>query len=780
MSYRPTYQASRADPPAVAPSRADGPGTDVAADGQPKSSVIRSFAPFLVLLAVLVPLDRAWLVEFLLAGLLLVLPGVLLLRALRVPGKAAAANPIYVVAASLAVLIVSGLAVDLIGQRVGVRHPLRPYPLLVGLEASCALLMYASRSAPAGVAIPWPSVKLSLRHLWPVLIPFAAALGALRLNNGHRATVAIIVAWACFATMVWAIVRAERINTAMLTFIVWAVGLAEMWSYSLRGTLVYGFDISEEYHALNVAVNSGAWGLYHPGDAYGALPSVTVLPAELHFLSGISALMVLKLLYPIVGAMLPAAAFCFGRRVVRPRWALVATSFMIAQSSFAQELSALARQEIAFIFFIAMVCVIYDKGLPRRSRWLITIVFSVGMGTSHYSTAYFAIGMLGLLLITQLVVSWFRDVPHVVGTFAIAFVAALASAVLWYGPITQSSSNVSQFVQTATNQGIDILPSSSPDQSIVSRYLSSTNTQNALSAAQYQQMVHKAYVANDKFVTPLADASAAKYDLQNAKVPKSPMRFGSLSSLVTLGQVVAGQAILFLAAAAAIFVALRRKTDSQVRQLMLLGVGAVLELGIIRISATVAAAYNQERALLQSWAILGIAMVLPLQYLCDRFKLTVKLRHGAHAVIGVTVLAIGVIYVFMSSLTATVFGGSAPAINLASSGEDYERYFTTVQETASAQWLVKQAQPGQLIYADRYAALRLYDENASVLGMINDVTPMTIDQHAWVYGSSVNIVDDRARQSFDNHLVIYKFPINFLNANFSVVYTNGASEVFHG
>jgi uncharacterized membrane protein len=144
------------------------------------------------------------------------------------------------------------------------------------------------------------------------------------------------------------------------------------------------------------------------------------------------------------------------------------------------------------------------------------------------------------------------------------------------------------------------------------------------------------------------------------------------------------------------------------------------------------------------------------------------------------VLAIGVIYIFMSSLNATVFGGIAPAINLASSGEDYERYFTTVQETASAQWLVKQAQPGQLIYADRYAALRLYDENASVLGMINDVTPMTIDQHAWVYGSSVNIVDDRARQSFDNHLVIYKFPINFLNANFSVVYTNGASEVFHG
>ena len=51
--------------------------------------------------------------------MVLVLPGVLLLRALRVPGKAVAAFPIFVPAASLAVLTVSGLAVGSMVAGIG-------------------------------------------------------------------------------------------------------------------------------------------------------------------------------------------------------------------------------------------------------------------------------------------------------------------------------------------------------------------------------------------------------------------------------------------------------------------------------------------------------------------------------------------------------------------------------------------------------------------------------------------------------------------------------------
>ena len=94
---------------------------------------------------------------------------------------------------------------------------------------------------------------------------------------------------------------APRCDDSLLVVIVFAAALAMMWSFSLRGDLVYGFDISSEYYSLNQTVTSGIWHFSHPNDAYGAMLSVTVLPAELHALSGMPALLIFKVVYPVIG-----------------------------------------------------------------------------------------------------------------------------------------------------------------------------------------------------------------------------------------------------------------------------------------------------------------------------------------------------------------------------------------------------------------------------------------------------------------------------------------------
>ena len=63
-----------------------------------------------------------------------------------------------------------------------------------------------------------------------------------------------------------------------LAVLLYAVGLAMMWSFSLRGQLVYGADIATEYYNAHQTVATGIWHTAHPGDAYGAMLSLTVLP----------------------------------------------------------------------------------------------------------------------------------------------------------------------------------------------------------------------------------------------------------------------------------------------------------------------------------------------------------------------------------------------------------------------------------------------------------------------------------------------------------------------
>src|SRR5690349_2245366 len=252
----------------------------------------------LVLLALLVPVHRLWAVQLLLIPLLLVLPGEILLRALRVPGRAIASFPAYVPCASLAVLIGSGLAVDLVGPVAGVAAPLRTVPLLAGLEAACAVLLAASIRAAPATAIPWQSLRVPVASLLPLVLPLLAAAGALRLNAGYGAGVALTAVWACLLVFIAVLAYAQSLEPVLLATVIYAIALAMLWSFSLRGNLVYGYDISDEYYVFHHTVTAGVWHLGHPGDAYGAMLSTTVLPTALHAVAGVPEQAVFTVVYP--------------------------------------------------------------------------------------------------------------------------------------------------------------------------------------------------------------------------------------------------------------------------------------------------------------------------------------------------------------------------------------------------------------------------------------------------------------------------------------------------
>ena len=400
-SPAPPLPADLVESPAPAvPSGADeSPAPDVKRDRAALHRVValapgslRAYIGALALIAVLVPLHRFWAAQVLLVPLLLVVPGAILLRALRVPRGAVSAFPVYVPCASLVVLLGSGLVVDLIGPLVAVAAPIRAGPLLVGLEVICLALLAKSGNAPSSVAIPWRSFSWPTRLAWPLILPLVAAAGALRLNSGHGNGVAVIASAACVVVLVTVIVLAPRLDRSLLAVIVYAAGLAMMWSMSLRGVLP-GFDITSEYYKLHQTVLTGIWHPAHHNDAYGAMLSVTVMPAELHFLSGVPDLLVFKVVYPAIGALLPVAVFGLARRVLSHRWAFAAATFVVVQA-FA-DLPRIARQEIALVLFAALVAAMLDARIQRRSQWALVALLGLAMAVSHYSTTYVAITLIG-------------------------------------------------------------------------------------------------------------------------------------------------------------------------------------------------------------------------------------------------------------------------------------------------------------------------------------------------------------------------------------------------
>ena len=588
-----------------------GSGTDSPGGGQVAG---------LVLIGVLTGLHGFWAVQMLLVPLLLVVPGVVLLRALRVPGDSVAAHPVYVPAASLLVLTGSSLAVDVVGLLGGVSAPLRAVPLLVGLEVVCGALVACSVNAPADTQIPWDSLSRPARLAWPLLLPLVAAAGALRLNSGHGNQVAVVAVIAVVAVLVASFLFAPWLDEPLLVVIIFAAALAMMWSFSLRGDSVYGWDIASEYYSLHQTVVAGIWHFPHPDNAYSAMLSLTVLPAALHALTGTPDLLVFKVLYPVIGALFPVAVYSLARRVLASYWAFLAAALVIMQSTFFQEFPALARQEVATVLFAALITAVLDTRPPRRTRWAWVVLLSLGMVVFHYSTAYLAIALLAFAAVFQWVVSWFRPVPRVTGTVLLACVVSAAGAAVWYGALTHSTSNFSQFVAAAKGTGIDLLPNKSGG-SLVSRYLGGEETQQ-LAPAQYQEYINAYYRANYPFVTPLPNAGQPQYALQTASNPVPPVRWTLGNDVLQLGELLVQQLTNLLAGLGAVALALRRRLPPIARHVGLLSLGAMAILVLTRLSGTIAEFYNPQRAFLQSLIVLGVAVCWVLQRTGARWKPT--------------------------------------------------------------------------------------------------------------------------------------------------------------
>ena len=726
-------------------------------------------AAALVALALLTLVHSWWAAQIVLIPILLVVPGVILLRALRIPAHAVEAVPVYVPGASLVVLLGSGLAVDLIGPLVGVAEPLRTGPMLIGLEIICGALLCCSVHAPPETEISWAGLSRPARLLWPLVLPLIAAAGALRLNNGHDHGLALIALVLSVLLLISALTYAPRWDKGLLTVIVYSVGLAIMWSFSLRGNLVYGYDIASEYASMQQTVHAGTWHVLHRGDAYGAMLSVTVLPAELHALSGVPALLIFKAVYPAIGALFPVAVFGLACRILERRWAVAAAAFVVIQATFFQQLPGLARQEIALPMFAVLIDALMETRLPRRSQWTLVSLLSLGLVVSHYSTTYMAIPLLAIAAVLQWTLSWIRPVPRVTGAVVVAFVVTLAGAVVWYGLLTQSTSDLAQFVATAEGQGINLLPNNAGN--LLATYLRGEANQQ-LSPAQYQLISHAFYRVNYPFIHPLPAASNPRYAVQAAPSATPPVRWALGLSTLNLGTLLIQQLTNLVAGLGALTLVLRRNAQLIARQVGLLGIASLVILFIVRISGTVAQAYNPERAFLQAMVVLAITLCWPMQSLATRWK---RLQP---AVLAAVALVIAVFLAGTAGLANVALGG-ATATNLANSGADYQQFYMTTQEIASATWLSNAEKPGDLVYADNYGQLRLAAVGGVHAGTFDDVTPLTINQNAWIYASRTNVANDTARSEFGNYTATYAFPFLYLSENYNTVYTNGASEVFN-
>jgi uncharacterized membrane protein len=696
---------------------------------------------------------------------LLFVPGTLLLRALGLEKGGA----ILTVGGSLSCLY----AVILLVQLTPVNHPLGTWPMVIGLDALTAVLL-----AVALIRKPSPAVVLPrrIRGFWFLtLLPLATAAAVEILENGGSSTPVVICLALAGVVLFWALRQTFRDGEGVQTAI-YSVALTLMWTFSLRSAGFYGYDIQQEYATFTTTAEAMRWSPLN-GDSYMAMLSINALPTALTQVTGLSGPTVYKLLFPMIFALYPVGIFVFARRWLSAPLALTASGLIFLTGSFASQMPALARQEIGLVLFVGLLLAAFppaDQKDHRRGWQVLAVVLGAGLIVSHYSTAYVALAAMALAQVFLMALRLIRGERLGGAVLTLPVVLLLIGICAgWTLGVTQSTKNLAILADDVSQDGAQVLPNHGGN--IVQRWLNGNLTATVEpreyfdAAAEHYATEYPWLLSYQPSAQQRFPAIASSAPTVSAVLPISGARYAA----TTLVRQATNLAIAFGCLLMAWLAIRRRRVDPHLIALVL---GVFVITVAIRLSASASSQYNPERLALQTGALLVVPLGLFTRELWTRVS-----RHVSRVPIGLVAAgALAVVFLDASGLGARLQGGSPPG-NLSRSGEYAERFSATDQDLAAAQWLRSQRFPQSTVFADRYGALIVQaNEGAEHRGLFADLTPGTLDARSFVYATSSNIVNGRARgMSADATLSsTYEFPTTFLDIYKPLVFDTGWARVY--
>jgi uncharacterized membrane protein len=724
---------------------------------------------------------------------LFLVPGATVMSVLETRPANTAGRLVLAVCLSTMVIMVVGGVASLLGPRIGIAHPLNVIPQsVIWFLLALAILAIGviKHRDPAMWIMEGVRAGQILVLLACGLLVVISILGVAQLNHSGNAHLAIVGAVLDVGALLAAVVGGwKRSSRWPLNSILYATSLALLLSTSLRGGHLYGWDVQQEFGNALLTARAGVWVIPADHDPYASMLSLTVLPVVLHSLAKLRLLAFFQLVVPAILALLPVAVFSTvrsvprwitsGRSVPRPGLALaVVVGLIVSSVAFSSELVSITRQAMAMTMLTALVMVLFDRTVSKRRAQIMVGVLIVAISFTHYTTSYLLAGIfVSAWLVSVLWSKGWIGTPkakieqhryHARSRKIIngALVGvALASALGWNLVITRNSA-LSAPSSAVAASGVGI------GGSTLSAFLP---------PREFEKVLADELQKTDSFLVPVPAANSVH--LKPATLPSSP---GVVPSLVGLWNkvsyyvveslwVVLGLALLY-----GLFRLGRRRSYEYSADLVGLAVTGLLIGAFLRFSGTLASFYNPERAAILTAILLAAPATLFLEDVVTRFATVARHYPRSAWIAGVAGVAYIVVLVMgATGLGSLFFGGPAPG-SLSAGDVNVQEFTVSTPELATAMWLSQHVRYPSIVQTDLYGQLVMLSVPGDVYP-IAEIVPPDVDQQAYIYLSTVNLDDGITQAAADNlaYFSVYRSTIPFFNHNFYVVYSTGATRVYH-
>jgi uncharacterized membrane protein len=315
------------------------------------------------------------------------IPGIVILRALRLHDLSAIETLLYSVGLSIAFLMFLGAIMNSFYSSV-IPEPISFTPLAITVSIAVLTLSFVSYKRDRDYSKPpYVDVKreFSFTALALCLLPLLTIFGTY-LMNSYDNNIILLTIFFILSLMPIAVVF-NRIPPKLYPLAVFATSISLLYSTSLISANLSGWDIQGEYYFANLVRSSSHWNPTLPHD-YNAVLSVVMLSPILSYLSRIGLVAVLKTIYPLLFSLVPLGLYRIFQKGTNDKIAFLSSFFFMETFVFFGEMVQLARQEIASLFLVLLMFLMIEWRPLTSSKGILFIVFSLSLIVSHYALSY--------------------------------------------------------------------------------------------------------------------------------------------------------------------------------------------------------------------------------------------------------------------------------------------------------------------------------------------------------------------------------------------------------
>jgi uncharacterized membrane protein len=346
---------------------------------------------------------------------LVVVPGVLILRILKIHNINIIESLLYTVGLSLVFVMTIGVILNFALPPLGVARPITIFPLITAVAIAILILsIVAYVRDKSFTPIKHPSTKREVKSkmafgtklipsLLAVLLPLLAVLGISIANSFQNITLLLFLIF-IVALIIGLVAFDKFIPREVYPIMIVMIALSLFYQTTLFSNYLIGSDIHLEYYYARLVYQSGYWDSSILMTINSCL-SVIMLSPVYSLLLGMDIIWLFKIVYPILFCLAPLAIYRIFRLQMSPRYAFLAACFFICQPMFFMDMPQLLRQQVSELFFILVILLMVDRRLTLVQRTILVIIFGFGVIVSYYglgtgyAIGYIAFGMLVLFLI---------------------------------------------------------------------------------------------------------------------------------------------------------------------------------------------------------------------------------------------------------------------------------------------------------------------------------------------------------------------------------------------